>query len=78
MNFIQFLFQQEAFVSSLLKLIIFAVGVAISILVEILIVKYLIRYGVNYFFRQKTIYDSQRDINKIQQDIIKDHGEGKP
>lgn len=77
MNFLQFLFQQKEFASKTLELVIAIGGAGLAILIEVLIAKYLIRYGINYFFQQKTFYDSKKDIDHIQQDIIKDHGENK-
>lgn len=77
MSFWQFLIQQTEFTSKLIELTALIIGTGITVLIEILIAKYLIRYGIRYFFQQKTIYESKKEIDQIQQDIIKDHGENK-
>lgn len=46
---------------------------AIVIIATILLNKYLIRYGINYYFKKKQEYDSQRDIDDIQQDLFRSH-----
>lgn len=59
--------------AAIFSVVFTAIVVGIGILIEILIAKYLIRYGVNYFFSLKIYNDERREIDEIQQDLVKSH-----